>query len=154
MHMKIGRLSTGLSAWGFRGAGLVAVVALSLGGVTTWAETPADGSTPADVSSAAQSGRYTPPAAPCQLSSLGSPYIPVDSWMYVSLTRVYSLGYLDTAFLGLRPWTRASVIHMLEYTAADLEDALPGAATDEARDLHDALPRELNSDADGPCKAH
>ena len=30
--------------------------------------------------------------------------------MYTALTRLYSLGYLDYAFLGLRPWTRASVL--------------------------------------------
>jgi hypothetical protein len=74
--------------------------------------------------------------------------------MYVSLTRLYSLGYLDTAFLGLRPWTRSSVIHMLEDTAAQLEDAPDGAATDEAQELYDSLWREINIDAEGPCMGH
>jgi len=93
------------------------------------------------------------PIAPCQASVLGSPYIPLDSWMYVSLTRLYSLGYLDTAFLGLRPWTRLSVIHMLEETAADLEDAPDDATTHEAQELYDSLWHELNSDAEGPCSS-
>lgn len=94
------------------------------------------------------------PVAPCQLAALGSPYIPMDSWMYASLTRLYSLGYLDTAFLGLRPWTRGSVIHMLEETSAHLEDAPAGAATDEAQQIYDAVWHELNSDASGPCFGH
>jgi hypothetical protein len=94
------------------------------------------------------------PATPCQASVLGSPYIPVDSWMYTSLTRLYSLGYLDLAYLGLRPWTRLSVIHMLEDTAAQLEDAPDNATTDEAQELYDALWHELNIDAEGPCFAH
>ena len=83
--------------------------------------------------------------------SFGSPYIPLDSWMYVFADAALSLGYLETAFLGLRPWTRLSVIHMLEDTAAQLEDAPDGAATDEAQDLYDALMHEMNIDAEGPC---
>lgn len=113
----------------------------------TGAEAPAD---PA-VSAMPRDFRVS---APCQTSELGSPYIPVDSWMYDSLTRLYSLGYVDTAFLGQRPWTRSSVIHMLEETAAGLEDAPPSAATDEAQELYDKLWHELNIDAEGPCRAH
>jgi hypothetical protein len=44
----------------------------------------------------------------------GSTYIPMDSWMYPELTRLYGLGYLDTMFLGMRPYTRRSVLHMLQ----------------------------------------
>ena len=94
------------------------------------------------------------PVAPCKTAELGSPYIPLDSWMYSSLTRLYSLGYLDLAYLGLRPWTRSSVIHMLEDTDAQMEDAPDDATTEEARELYDALWHELNLDAEGPCFRH
>ena len=94
------------------------------------------------------------PPTPCHVSELGSPYIPLDSWMYPALTRLYSLGYLDLAFLGLRPWTRSSVIHMLEETAAQLEDAPDNDATNEAQELYDKLWREINLDAEGPCRSH
>src|SRR5271165_3787749 len=73
------------------------------------AETPGEAVAAADA-------KTSLPVAPCETAELGSPYIPLDSWMYPSLTRLYSLGYLDLAFLGLRPWTRSSVIHMLEDT--------------------------------------
>lgn len=92
--------------------------------------------------------------APCEYAPQGSPYIPLDYWLNPALTRLYSLGYLDPAFLGLRPWTRASVIHMLEDTSAKLEDAPDTAANDEARGIYDALMKELNIDAEGPCGAH
>jgi len=88
------------------------------------------------------------------MAELGTPYIPLDNWMMPALTRLYSLGYLDTAFLGLRPWTRGSVIHMLEETSAKLEDAPAGPTTDEAQQLYDALWHELNADASGPCFQH
>jgi hypothetical protein len=83
-----------------------------------------------------------------------SPYIPVDSWVYPAVLRLYSLGFLDHVFLGLRPWTRASLSHMLEDTGAKIEDAKAGAATDEAREIEDALNHELHLDSASPCPAH
>jgi len=99
------------------------------------------------------------PAAPvstapaCEPSKLGSPYIPVDSWIYPAVLRLYSLGYVDTVFLGMRPWTRASVSHMIEQAGARIEDADASAATDEAQGIYDALLHELRNDTQGPCKA-
>ena len=81
----------------------------------------------------------------------GSPYIPVDSWIYPAVLRLYSLGFLDHVYLGLRPWTRASLSHMLEDTDAKIEDAKAGPVTDEARELNDALNHELHPDTRGPC---
>ena len=92
--------------------------------------------------------------SPCQTASLGSPFIPMDSWVYPAMSRLYSLGYVDTAYLGLRPWTRISVVHMLELTSAKMEDAPDGAASDEAQSLYDKLEQEVNSDGEGPCFAH
>lgn len=62
-------------------------------------------------------------ASPSQTSTAGSPYVPVDSWIYGAVDRLYSLGYVDTAYLGLRPWTRMSIAHMLERSAPALEAA-------------------------------
>jgi len=50
----------------------------------------------------------------------GSTYVPVDNWIYPALDRLHALGYVDSAFLGLRPWTRGSVRLMLE----EVEEAL------------------------------
>ena len=121
--------------------------------VPMMAETPAQ-QVAAAKDSAKNDRAYRAPIAPCSTAELGSPYIPIDSWMYVSLDRLHGLGYLDTAFLGLRPWTRSSVIHMLEDTAAQMEDAPDSAATDEAQELYDKLWHELNIDAEGPCFGH
>lgn len=91
------------------------------------------------------------PEAVCEPSHLDSPYIPVDSWIYPAVMRLYSLGYVDSVFLGLRPWTRASVSHMLEETGARIEDADHGSANDEAEGIYEALNEELNPDIEGPC---
>ena len=96
------------------------------------------------------------PTSVCQPARLGSPYIPVDSWVYPAMSRLYSLGYLDTVYLNLRPWTRASVMHMLEESGNLIEDGEadgdPGAH--QAREIYNALNRELHYDMEGPCGPH
>jgi hypothetical protein len=64
--------------------------------------------------------------------------------------RLYSLGYLDTAYLGLRPWTRLSVVHMLELSAAKMEAAKDSPGLEEARGIYDSLWHELRTDAEAP----
>ncbi len=72
------------------------------------------------------------------------------------MMRLYSLGYVNTVYLGLRPWTRASIIHMLEESGNLIEDSEatgdPGAG--EAREIYNALNRELHYDMEGPCGPH
>ncbi len=106
--------------------------------------------------SAAQSGGASASDRTCEPSRLGSPYIPVDSWMYPAMLRLYSLGYVDDMFIGLRPWTRASVMHMLEDAGELLEDREDEGdpAAGEARAIYDALNRELHQDMEGPCGPH
>ncbi len=79
---------------------------------------------------------------------LGSTYIPMDSWMYPALLRLYSLGYLDTAFLSLRPWTRRSVLHMLDQSESDIRFD----GNDQALELVDKLYYALRDEPrrDGP----
>jgi hypothetical protein len=102
---------------------------------------------------AADSGSPAPVCAP---STLDSSYIPVDSWVYPAVLRLYSLGFLDTVYLGMRPWTRSSVDHMLEEAGARIEDAQDYAnpAANEAQSIYDALTYELHSDMQGPCLLH
>jgi hypothetical protein len=103
---------------------------------------------------AGQSGQGGGVASVCAPAALGSPYIPVDSWVYPAVLRLYSLGYVDNVFVGMRPWTRASVGHMVEEAGARIEDANAGAVTDEAREIYATLMNELSEDSQGPCLAH
>jgi hypothetical protein len=105
--------------------------------------------------SVGQPGQGSGDVAPaCLPAKLGSPYIPVDSWVYPAVLRLYSLGFVDDVFLGMRPWTRASVSHMVEQAGARFEDASAGPATDEAQGIYDALMHELAYDTQGPCLPH
>jgi hypothetical protein len=66
---------------------------------------------------------------------LGSPYIPVDSWIYPAMLRLWALGYVNSAELSLRPWTRRSLLHMLELS----QDEIAYEDNDEAVDILDKL---------------
>jgi hypothetical protein len=91
--------------------------------------------------------------AVCEASTLGSPYIPVDSWVYPAVLRLYSLGYIDHVYLGMRPWTRASLSNMLQDIDAQIEDANTyGVSTaGEAQDIYAALIHFLHYDAGMQC---
>lgn len=93
----------------------------------------------------------TMPARPVRYSgSLGSTYIPLDSWMYPEIMRLYSLGFIDTVFLGMRPYTRTSVAHMLDASAGKIYNS----DSDEAKEIYSALSRELAPDLEIPVDAH
>ena len=94
------------------------------------------------------------PAAICEPAHLGSPFIPVDSWVYPAVLRLYSLGFIDNVFLDLRPWTRASLEHMIEDAGAQIQDTDEDARTDEAKNIYLALTHFLESDMQGPCLRH
>ena len=84
-------------------------------------------------------------ASMAAMDTQGSVYVPLDNWVYLALDRLHALGYVDTAYLGLRPWTRASIAHMLELSADRIES---DARNDEARSIFAALVRELRPDID------
>jgi hypothetical protein len=92
------------------------------------------------------------PVRPCQSRAVGSPYIPVDSWVYPAVLRLYSLGYVDTAFLNMRPWTRASLRNILLETSDHLNAAGEAPHEDEAQELYDTLMRELRDHIDNSCQ--
>jgi hypothetical protein len=87
----------------------------------------------------------------CELGEMGSPYIPVDSWIYPAVLRLYSLGYLDHVYLGLRPWTQGSLDHMLSDTGPAIADTPDSSARDEAESLYVAVKAELKREAGKGC---
>ena len=71
-----------------------------------------------------------------------STYIPLDSWVYPQLDRLYSMGYLNTMFLALRPYTRRSVLHMLKGS----EDEILQGRNEQAQSMLAKLLTELASE--------
>ncbi len=44
----------------------------------------------------------------------GSVYVPMDSWIYPAFDRLIGMGYVKSAILGLRPWTRSECRRLLD----------------------------------------
>ncbi len=62
--------------------------------------------------------------------NMASTYVPLDSWVYPAFDRLAALGYVQTDFAALRPWTRmecARLVLEAEDRAAEESDA-EGAA--------------------------
>ncbi len=70
----------------------------------------------------------------------GSPYIPIDSWIYPAALRLHDLGDLPTLYLGMRPFTRVSLAHMLLLTEPVMRR---GEGSEEATELYLRLRREF-----------
>jgi hypothetical protein len=75
--------------------------------------------------------------------SSGSVYVPLVSWIYDAFDRLHGLGFADTAYLGMKPWTRLSCLHILQETASQVDSA---KTSSEARRIFDALRVEFAHD--------
>jgi membrane-associated phospholipid phosphatase len=74
----------------------------------------------------------------------GSPYVPLDSWIYPALDRLMALGMIDSGFAGMRPWTRSECARLL----SEADEKLGDGASDktEAAKLVQSLQREFHSE--------
>jgi len=73
----------------------------------------------------------------------GSPYVPLDSWIYPLLDRLAALGLFDDAVLGMKPWTRLESARLINEAGDRLRDGSPEA---EAAQLYDSLRPEFPSE--------
>ena len=131
--------------------------ALLLTGLLTFNPGQIRAETPSRDNAASQTVPNTGQPAPvCEPSTLGSPYIPVDSWIYPAIMRLYGMGYVDMVYLGMRPYTRAIVGKMIEEASARIEDEqdAPTSTTEQAKEIYEAIDHELQPDTQGPCGAH
>ena len=76
----------------------------------------------------------------------GSPYVELDSWIYPAIERLAALGYIDSTFLGMRPWTRAECTRLVQEAGDNIESG--GAARGDVYSLFLALQNEFQEDTD------
>ncbi len=80
---------------------------------------------------------------PFGTTATGSVYVPLDNWVYPEIQRLIAWGYIDTAYLGLRPWTRLSIVRMLQGAEERFES---DKVTPQARSIFNVLRKEFQSD--------
>jgi len=73
---------------------------------------------------------------------MGSPYLPLDSWVYPAIERLAAFGYAPKAFIGLKPWTRMECAQLIEQ-ANETTEYDDGVARDVV-DLESRLQREFS----------
>ncbi len=78
----------------------------------------------------------------------GSPYVPLDSWIYPALDRLIGMGMIDSAFSGVRPWARSECARIL----AEATDRV-GEGPAEAQRIYQLLETEFKEDLEGASTA-
>jgi hypothetical protein len=77
--------------------------------------------------------------------NMGSPYVPLDSWIYPAFDRLIALGYVRSAIVGQRPWTRLECRRLLNEATGLLSEGAEG--DEEALAIHDALAQEFSHES-------
>lgn len=79
-----------------------------------------------------------------QPRNMGSPYVPLDSWIYPAIERLSALGYIHTSFADMRPWTRMDCARQIkEASDAIADDETPQP---QAAQLNNLLRNEFSSE--------
>ena len=78
-----------------------------------------------------------------QSKNMGSPYVPLDSWIYPAIERLAALGYIDSGFLDMRPWTRMECARQISEAGDRISD---DQETPEGAELYDALSKEFRNE--------
>lgn len=79
-------------------------------------------------------------------SSLGTTFVPLSSWIYPAMQRLIALGYIQSQFMDMRPWTRQECAKMVEEAGERVTAATN--VTDEVNDLYTILSREFATDSE------
>ena len=74
----------------------------------------------------------------------GSPYVPLDSWIYPALDRLIGVGMIDGGFAGVRPWTRSECARML----SEASDGIDGGSAEVER-IYRFLETEFREELEG-----
>ncbi|HXR32533.1 MAG TPA: capsule assembly Wzi family protein [Verrucomicrobiae bacterium] len=83
--------------------------------------------------------------------SMGSTYVPLDSWVYPAFERLEALGYIHTAFEGVKPWTRTECARLLSEAAEEMSQPPAknsSAAEEEAQSLLAVLSKEFHRETE------
>jgi membrane-associated phospholipid phosphatase len=79
-----------------------------------------------------------------QTKNMGSPYVPLDSWVYPALDRLTALGYIHSGFADMRPWTRLECARQIEEASDRITEN--DAAETEAAGLYRELQKEFTAE--------
>jgi Capsule assembly protein Wzi/PAP2 superfamily len=79
-------------------------------------------------------------------SSLGTTFVPLSSWIYPAMKRLVALGYIQSQFMDMQPWTRVECARMVQEAGERIADS-PNA-TEEVNGIYQSLLKEFAIDTD------
>ncbi len=83
-------------------------------------------------------------------SNMGSPYVPIDSWVYSAFDRLAAMGYVRSGMMGMRPWTRMECARLLnEAENHNIEDSSSSEATTTYAQLYQEFAGEFREMSGG-----
>src|SRR5438309_4349515 len=77
----------------------------------------------------------------------GSPYVPLDSWIYPAIDRLAAMGLIDSAFAGMKPWTRNECVRLLQEASEAVDGE--GRGGPEAEKIYRLLEAEFRDEFEG-----
>lgn len=80
-----------------------------------------------------------------QSKYMGSPYVPLDSWVYPALERLSAMGYINSAIAGMRPWTRTECARQLSEAGDRIAD---DQGSGEAARVYQDLMKEFGTEVE------
>ncbi len=78
-----------------------------------------------------------------QSKNMGSPYVPLDSWIYPAIERLTALGYINSGIAGMRPWTRMECARQISEASDRIAD---DEGNSEGSRLYQELQREFSNE--------
>jgi len=79
-------------------------------------------------------------------TSLGTTFVPLNSWIYPALKRLVALGYIQSEFMDMQPWTRQECARMVEEAGERISVATNTTA--EVNGLYSSLSKEFSWDSE------
>jgi membrane-associated phospholipid phosphatase len=100
----------------------------------------------AELGGAAWGNYFEPSDEPKQRDprNMSSPYVPPDSWVYPLFDRLVALGFVSTAYEGIRPWTRMECARLLDEAGEQIRTE--GIDSGEGTKIYTELSREFDSE--------
>jgi hypothetical protein len=85
------------------------------------------------------------------MENLGSPYVPLGSWVYPAIERLAALRYISSDFRGMRPWTRTECARLTDEAGEQMKEKILSERmpSDEAAKLQKALESEFAEELNG-----
>jgi hypothetical protein len=79
------------------------------------------------------------------LNNTGSPYVPLDSWIYPDLDRLIAYGYVPSAFQDVRPLTRTEIANLVQEAGENIAAAEP--VLGDADKIYEELQKEFQKES-------